>query len=108
MEVQDTCASTTLTLLTRPRLVYTPLLVGITNGSAKLGDNPSFIPPREIAERMKDLVELEKYPGGTALGVHRPGDATVVADGLNSELEELAPSDLDNIRKILASDRKET
>ena len=54
---------------------------------------------------MKDLVEQGKYRGGTALGVYRPGDAIVAADGSYSELELLAPSDLTSVREIIAKER---
>lgn len=74
-------------------------------GGAELGDSPTFIRPEEIAARMKDLVEQDKYRGGTALGVYRPGDAAVVADGSYSELELLAPSNLENIRSVLEKDK---
>lgn len=88
--------------------MYTPLLVGIAEaGGAQLGENPILIKPEEIAARMKDLIEQGKYPGGTALGVYRPGHATVVADGLHSELEVLAPSDIASVREILVKEGKQ-
>ena len=88
--------------------MYTPLLVGIAEaGGAQLGDNPIFIKPEEIAARMKDLIEQGKYPGGTALGVFRPGHASVVADGSHSELEILAPSDIASVQATLANESKQ-
>lgn len=54
---------------------------------------------------MKDLIEQDKYRGGTALGVYRPGDAVVVANGSQSELEVLAPSDTAEVRDILKARR---
>lgn len=63
-------------------------------------DKPPFLAPIEIAERIKDLIEQERYPGGTALGVYQHGDATVVADGGNSHLEDLLPSDLEYVRGL--------
>jgi hypothetical protein len=88
------------------RLVYTPLLVGIAeSGGAKLSNDSTFIQPEEIASKMKDLIEQDKYRGGTALGVYRPGDAVVVANGSQSELEVLAPSDTAEVRDILKARR---
>lgn len=57
---------------------------------------------------MKDLVEQGQYRGGTALGVYRPGHGEVVADGSSSELEILAPSDLNSLRDTLARDKEFT
>ena len=53
---------------------------------------------------MLELIEEEKYPGGTALGVYKPGDARIVADGF-SLLEELAPSDLSHVQRIIAPEQ---
>lgn len=63
-----------------------------------------MLEPGEIAQRMLDLIEQDRYPGGTVLGVYKPGDATIVADG-NSLLEELGPSDLGYIHAIVEADR---
>jgi hypothetical protein len=88
------------------RLVYTPLLVGIAeSGGAQLSNGSTFIQPEEIARKMKDLIEQGRYRGGTALGVYRPGDAIVVANGSQSELEALAPSDTAEVQYILKGRR---
>jgi hypothetical protein len=63
-----------------------------------------MLEPSEIAQRMLDLIEQDRYPGGTALGVYKPGDATVVADG-KSLLEELGPSDLNYIHRIVEAEK---
>lgn len=85
--------------------MYTPLLAGIAEaGGAQLDNNPIFIRPEEIASRMKDLIEQGNYRGGTALGVYRPGDAVIAADGSYSELEVLAPSDVPSVRRIITKD----
>lgn len=64
-----------------------------------------LIKPSEIADRMKDLVEKGTYRGGIALAVSAPGDATIVADGSTSALEDLLPSDLNVMREIIAAER---
>ncbi|KAI8680418.1 hypothetical protein NCS57_00322300 [Fusarium keratoplasticum] len=88
-----------------PGLVETPLLKSIME--SQNGDETStvLIKPSEIAERMKDLIEKGTYRGGMALAVARPGDATIVADGSTSLLEDLLPSDLEVMRKIIAAER---
>jgi hypothetical protein len=54
---------------------------------------------------MKDLIEKGTYRGGIALAVSMPGDATIVADGSTSALEDLLPSDLNVMREIIAAER---
>lgn len=75
------------------------------DGSAQAGADPTLMRPEEIAARIKELVEQGGYPGGTVLGVYKAGEATVVADGSRSLLEELAPSDLGSLRGVFARDR---
>lgn len=72
------------------------------------GTRTILIKPKEIADRMKDLVEKGSYRGGTSLAVHKPGDATIVADGSTSALEDALPSDLDVMRKLIAEERGNT
>ncbi|OAA53002.1 NAD(P)-binding domain protein [Cordyceps fumosorosea ARSEF 2679] len=87
-----------------PGLVATPLLQGVMDGSANVSPDSTLMEPAEIASRIKELVEQGKYPGGTALGVYRTGEAEVVDDGSHSLLEEMAPTDLGSIRKIIEKD----
>lgn len=61
-------------------------------------NTPAFLTPTEVAERLKDLIEQGQYRSGITLGVYTPGDATVVADGRTSLLEDLVPSDLEYVR----------
>lgn len=83
----------------------TPLLKGIMESQNGDETGTVLIKPSEIADRMKDLVEKGSYHGGIALAVARPGDATIVADGSTSLLEDLLPSDLEVMRKIIATER---
>ncbi|CAH0022399.1 unnamed protein product [Clonostachys rhizophaga] len=88
-----------------PGLVETPLLQNIMESQNKDEPDVVLIKPSEIADRMKDLVEKGTYRGGIALAVSAPGDATVVADGSTSALEDLLPSDLNVMREIIAAER---
>lgn len=80
----------------------TPLITSILD---KLhGDNtkrPRYLLTTEVAMRMKDLIEQGEYRGGTALGVSKPGHAAIVADGSDSELEALIPSDPEYVKGLL-------
>ena len=88
--------------------MYTPLLRGIAEaGVAQLGDELPLIKPEEIASRMKDLIEQARYAGGTAMGVYRPGEAVVAADRSGSELEKLAPSNLNSVRQTIERQRQQ-
>ena len=82
-------------------LTDTPLISNLTD---KLESKLNFVmlSTAEIAQRMVELIEEAKYPGGTALGVYHPGDATIVATG-DSLLEELGPSDMSYVRSTLKS-----
>ncbi|CAI6088218.1 hypothetical protein V2G26_018694 [Clonostachys chloroleuca] len=88
-----------------PGLVETPLLQKIMESQNKDEPGVVLIKPSEIADRMKDLVEKGTYRGGIALAVSAPGDATIVADGSTSALEDLLPSDLNVMREIIAAER---
>ncbi|CAH0045629.1 unnamed protein product [Clonostachys solani] len=88
-----------------PGLVETPLLKNIMESQNKDEPGVVLIKPSEIADRMKDLIEKGTYRGGTALAVSTPGDATIVADGSTSALEDLLPSDLNVMREIIAAER---
>jgi hypothetical protein len=62
----------------------------------------------EIATRMMEVIESGAYAGGMALTVSRPGDATIFADGLRSELENLVPTSMEMMLDVLAKDKAHT
>lgn len=74
------------------------------DGNTNTASDSKLMDPNDIATEMMNLVQQGKYPGGTALGVYKPGEARVVADGSYSELENIAPTDMESIRSIMEAE----
>lgn len=77
----------------------------VENKLSGTDESLTLLEPKEVVERMKELIEQGKYHGGVALGVYRPRHTEVVADGSTSALEAMCPPDFMAVRKIIVAER---